>query len=239
MKKSVDVYWSPSAFNEELFVQQTLLTKIEPLKTYMQRVRNDENRLPYQSCAAFREYYSNTFVIYQPFSAFARLNDNGQIVETTHPAWFNERVSSIKNAVAINFDLGWLFFTEEEGLKMELTPPFLHKTSLASTGFLAAGCFDISSWFRPAMCTWQLWEGERELNLVEGEAIGYVTFHTDKQVNLKLFKRSEILAKGIYATSGAITALLPLRSLKQRYDMFRQSKTNKVILSEIKKNLVE
>ena len=193
----------------------------------------------YQACSAFHTLAENCFVVRSPIDAKIKIDNNGTIVSVIperNSHFFHERISSIENAFSFDFLFSLCLFAEEK-VEVSLTPPFLHQQNQQQHGYISSIKFDISSWFRPFVFIYQLWEGINEIDIKAGEPIAYLTFHTDKKIMLKEFKLNPFLVNSLQACL-IHKQIIPLETMKQLYDRFNRTRMNSRILSEIKKNLV-
>ena len=102
---------------------------------------------------------------------------------------------------------------------------------------IVPGKLNISRWFRPVMCEFNLWNKGRELVLKEGEPLAYINFQTNESVELVRFSMTDRLKA--YALGGADAPKWePFVPLAKRYKRFMQTRTNRLVLNEIQKNLV-
>lgn len=247
LNKSIDIYWSPFAVPNKVYQQTLLDIKPISLLNSIQKRRAKNPIIPnglrkaqggnYQSCSALHTLARNTFVVTAPFDVTLYLNSNGVISEgTTHPYWFEERISSIENSFSVDFDMPFIFFSEKN-VDVKITPAYMHNLSYSNTGFVVPGQFDISNWFRPFPIIFQLWEGKQVLNFYKGEPLAYVTFDTDKEINLKQFNlTSDIYNQAV--ACGEHKLLSPFQTMDQLYNKFNKTGLKKIVLNSIKNNLV-
>ena len=100
------------------------------------------------------------------------------------------------------------------------------------------GKLNISKWFRYINLEYILHTGVKEFKVNKGESLAYVVFNTNKKVNLKRFEMNDKLHSYGLAT-GTSTKWEPRVPLATRYKRFMETRTNKLVLNEIKKNLVD
>jgi len=246
-EEEVVVYWAPHAHLSKQHHQ--ILLDIQP-KSLMGEIQRRRARYPkqppsveqpypgeYQSCSALHTLTHNMFVIKAPFSAEIKLDSKGVIREgQKYGRWFKERISSLQNAYAIDFDLSYMFFSEEP-LDLTITPPYMHKTKQAQQGFISAVSFDISSWFRPYVLIYQLWEGVDTITIEEDEPIAYLKFNTEKKVVFKPFKLTLELESQTNACLDH-KHTKPHQSMEELYDRFHRTGMHKRVLKEIKENVI-
>ena len=129
-----------------------------------------------------------------------------------------------------------MFFSEEP-LDLTITPPYMHKTKQAQQGFISAVSFDISSWFRPYVLIYQLWEGVDTITIEEDEPIAYLKFNTEKKVVFKPFKLTLELESQTNACLDH-KHTKPHQSMEELYDRFHRTGMHKRVLKEIKENVI-
>jgi hypothetical protein len=247
-KDTITVYWCPdeSAFRQN----QQVLLDLKPKSLFSELIKNRNLKIHknkdffgggYQMCPAFEELSHNMYVVKSPFSAKMKLNDDGTIVRpTTDPIpyhqWFQERNPSFNNSFALDFSISYMFFCEEP-LEVSLTPPYMHKTTTSNYGFLSSVKWDISSWFRPFIFIYHLWENINEFEVVDNEVLGYLKFHTNKKIEFKEFNMTESLQNQALSCSQH-KFIQPWKTMRQLYEVFHKTSMNSRVLKEIKKNLV-
>jgi len=243
------VYWAPHAIPERDAQQVLLDFKPRPLMAEIHKRRAIDPMRPqslqhdyepfgngYQLCAALHTFANNLFVIKSPFEVMVRLNEEGQIIPDNYSAFFHERVSSTRDAFSLDFDIGFLLFCEEP-LSVTLMPPFAHRTKQPESGFLTFVDFDISSWFRPFVLIYQLWEGVRHLYIDKDEPIAYLKFNTERPVEFREFTVSPEI-NHIASACADHKKILPFQSMQELYCRFKRTQMDKRVIKEIKKNLV-
>jgi hypothetical protein len=192
----------------------------------------------YQSCTALHELVKNTYILPSPFDLDVHLTTNGEIIRNNSSAqYFLERVSSFKDSFAVDLSLGILLFSESS-VNIEVTHPYMNKTSYTDLGFLVFAEYNISSWFRPVALIYHLWENVRNFKVLENEPLAYIKFKTDKKI---IFKRFEITSKIENQVFACIDYkfIKPHQPLKKLYASFIESGMQKLVLKEIKENVID
>lgn len=238
-KKSI-VYWAPVSFPKLQGRFALLGLKPVPLINDLVKRKNENSSAEelYQSCTAFREGFKNTYYIKYPITTKIDVNVDGTVNKRSiDTPWFIDRKSSFSNSYALDLDLGIIFFSEDPMIA-SFTPPYMHKTKTSEYGFIMSGSFDISSWFRPYMFTHQLWPDINNFETIEGDAAVYISFNIDNDIEFKQFILTEKLFD--YSTACVnykfIKKFVPFKEL---YEKFKFGNLNKMVLKEIKENLVE
>jgi hypothetical protein len=247
-KDPIIVYWSPDSLPFRQGQMTLLDMKPVPVMNEIRNRRTKNIKVPltpsreitpgnYQLCSALHTHTENMFMIKAPFDADIKLTEDGSIETSCKYAdWFGERISSIENTFSIDFDYSLYLFSEEE-LLVELTPPYMHKTSQPEYGFLSSVQIDISSWFRGFVLIYQLWENKRNVFFKAGEPIGYLRFKTDRPIIFKEFKVTEELL-GLAGACLNYKNIIPFIPMEKLYELFHKTSMKKRVLQEIKKNTI-
>ena len=249
-QEEVVVYWSPHSNMNRRHQQDLLDIAPRSLMSDLQKRRAIDPKMPpashvrqnthpgnYHMCAALHTLAKNTFIARAPFSADISLDEQGTILENQmYNGWFSERVTSLEGAFAVDFDVAYLFFSEEP-LEITVTPPYMHKTKQAEQGFVSSVAFDISSWLRPVVLIYQLFEGVNKITIEEDDPIAYLTFNTKKKVVFKAFKHTADIEDQVQACLG-YKHIKPYEKMEDLYEQFRKTGMHERVLKEIKANLI-
>lgn len=229
------VYWSKFSVEERKYRQSLLYEGPEKLIKNLSANKNKENATPYGNCKSFLEMFKNAYILKQPLSVdidFSKKNEN-----QTHAEWFAFKSPSFNNAITVDYDVAWLFYSEDS-IIMEMTPPYLHKYSSISQGYITSGSFDISKWLRPVTLAYQLFPEEKTLTLKAGEPAAYINFKTEKKIVLKEFRINQNILN-ITEGCSSLKNIIPGLPLKNLYSRFTNGKIGKDIMKEITKNLID
>ena len=211
------VYWAPMLQPQKddnwnlLFIEPERL-----LNKFINDTSNleDDRIKKMKRCPAFTNLSRNTFYVQNP-------------IETE----FN-----IDNGVNIELGLSYLFFCEED-MELLMTSPYFSETKHTKHAMIVPGRFNISKWFRPFNLEMMLINTENKFKIKENEHLAYFTFLTDDKVILKRFQLNETLRK-IATTLSNVSHWWQNVPLLKRYDRFLKTKTNRLVITEIKKQLV-
>lgn len=229
------VYWCPfvrnDGFDWNMFYP-------EPKTLYSELLLEKEKHSGfgnYFMCSAFKERARNIFILNTPIEAMFRLVD-GVVVEKSGLEVYSNRGPQFKDKASITLGLSYGFFSEEP-LTMHFNTPFFHKNEYTQKTTLFAGGVDVSKWFRPMNI--EVFTGMNEtVQILEDSPLAYVEFITNKKVILKRFEINDKM-RNIGTACSLSVSVKPLIPLYERYKLFMQSKQDKILLKEIKKNLVE
>jgi hypothetical protein len=235
MSKNAVVYWSPYW---EDFKSWNLLYK-EPeslMKRLNKKKASDMPKSNFLRCPAYIDTFKNTYVVNSTLKADYEISKGKLTKSEGYYANF-QHSPTLENQMLLFVAMGWLFFTEEESLIMQVTPPYFEKTNHSNFGAVMPGQYDIGQWFRPLNLEFILWENVNKLTIEENEPLVYFNFETSKKVELKRFDTNATL-NGLAVHMSSFSDLQPVRSLADRYKLFKQTRTKDIILREIKKNVL-
>ena len=97
--------------------------------------------------------------------------------------------------------------------------------------------YDIGHWIRPVNFEVNLWQGQTKLKYEEDEPMGYLEFSTNKKIKFQRFEATSKL-KNITADAISIRNNKTSNSLLKRYQIFDRSPVRKIVLKEVKDNLL-
>lgn len=232
MKNESIVYWAVVSKIELDSRQNLLLDPPKSLKKeLMHRVNPNRPAAAYESCKSFHQVFTNMFMLTHPYT----LEWNKSIPKGTI---FNHRDDSgFLDSELVDYDLQWVFFSEDS-IEMEITPAYLHQKKSDSYGYLVAGSYDISKWCRAINLSWQLWDKVEELAFNEGDAAAYLNFRTKNKVVLKQFQPTDKMYEVMLGCQG-FKKIKPNQSLESLYHRFTRTHRDKIVLKEIKNNLLD
>jgi len=257
MKKQEEivVYWAPSFDtpqyantdmynpNSVVYPSWNILYKdpvnsLEELKSRRNKEAKEES---YLYCPAVADLHKNTFIFYNTVEGHWKWDRERQVMVSQK----NEsiigsvlRPPSLKNSLIFSYSMFHIFFCEED-LAIEATSPYFHKTSYSQYGTFMNGTFNIGAWYREVNADFQLWEGVDEFKLEKNDPLFYIKFNTDKKVVLKRYKITREIqsistsCRDFRFTFGKFT------TWEQKYNQFKMTKTNKILLKLIKENLID
>ena len=235
MKKKI-VYWAPWFPPHEMHHWNILF--LEPKKLLNKSVEetkhlNDERLEGMLRCPAFSNLSKNTFYIENPLSTEFNIMNNK--INFTGEHSYTCRLS--KNGNTFTYGLAYIFFCEDD-LDMMMTSPYFSKTKHTQYARLIPGRFNISKWFRPLNMEMLFDMNKNYFKMEEYEHISYFTFLTDDKIELKRFDLNDTLRK-ISETCSNVSDWWKNVPLINRYERFLKTKTNKLVIKEIKKQLVD
>ena len=245
-KEPITVYWAPAQFlldNESWnFVYQ------EPKSVSKDFYDNLHKGTDSSRCPAARFFYHNTFSINSviedkfrfPQGMLYDLYNTDEIhmrlPVDTNVAIEKTRQNEMIDHVNLSYNLAWFFFSEED-LMMRFSAPYFPASSPMKGARLASGSFDIGKWLRPVNLEYYVPLDVTEFSVEEDQPLAFVEFDTDRPVVLQRFNLNQRLANivGEIVESDRYGFL---RSLQDRYNLFKKTRMRDIIIAEIKKNLV-
>jgi hypothetical protein len=241
-KDPLVIYWAP-AFHPTDGPNWNMLYQ-EPENLFNELIKNKEKlstRDSFFSCPAVTGRIKNSFVFKNNLKTkfyYDFTDKNNPIVEPiegVEAKYF--KPSALINGSNVMLRMNWIFFAEES-VDLLVNSTMFHKTNLSEHGFIVPGKYDPSKWFRPVTCEIQLWGTKGEVTIKEDDPLFYIEAMTDRKIILKRFKFNEALVKYMEACTSAPHYFGSFLPLKDRYKKFTKTKTDALILEEIKKNLV-
>jgi hypothetical protein len=244
----VNVYWAPavsvSAMTDEPWVAaggQFPYQNPKSLQSELMKEKNP-NRGPstFLSCPAAVSTFTRTVVFKNNRSCsyeYDLTDEKNLKITPKDERYLNctvRRPPALNEKPTIEFQLRWIFFSEEP-LIMSVTPPMFHPPKYTRYATAVPGQYDIGRWFRPFVFEVQTWEPKGKLSFEDDEPLFYATFNTDKKVNLHRFVYTDKLLE--YA-SQCTTYYTNEKSMEKRYELFDSASMNYLVLQEIKNNLV-
>jgi|TARA_R100001460_G_scaffold4506_5_gene12712 hypothetical protein len=233
------IYWSPG--DVDLHHDWSILYKDPSILGSDLRKRMSKNiektsNLFY--CPAVKDLTSRIAVLKAPMSCHYKMRENEFIpvsknfLNITFP-----HKPNFENNMMFQLSTSYIFFCEED-VKMTLTSPYFSDSPHLKYGSIIPGSFNISTWFRNINMEFNLWGDIEEFKFKKNEDMAYVHFDSEHEIELKRFDFNERLLRIIRTCSSAGTweKFVPLM---ERYKRFKEARFKKIILKEIKQNLLD
>ena len=236
----MNVYWSVLILHDEVspFITyeepKTAAESLDSIDT--SSLRPGEN---FKYCPAFRKQTSNTFKLAFPFDY--HLQFEGQNIKTNmYDQRFFDAMISIRSPEMrmLSLNLHYIFVAEDS-LEMMTAPSYMSDNDFANKTMVVPGQFDIGKWVRPLDCAFMMKKDINEVNINRGDEYLTVKFLTDEKVNLKKFFVSPKMANLIKQNVESKTYKKKMQPLQYYYGLYQRAKMHKVIMKEIKANLME
>lgn len=236
----MNVYWSVIILHDE----------ISPFITYEQPKPAAEsiNSIDTQSlnawqnfkyCPAFKKQINNTFKLTFPFDYHFQFEDRNIKTNLYDQKFFDAMVviRSLEMRM-LSLNLHYIFVSEES-LEMMTAPSYMSDNEFANKTIVIPGQFDIGKWVRPLDCAFMMKKGFDTLNVNRGDEYLTVKFLTDEKVNLKKFFVSPTMANLVKQNVESRTYKKKAQTLQYYYSLYQQAKMHKLIMKEIKANLMD
>jgi hypothetical protein len=247
-KEPLVIYWAPmeSAEAEDYGAWNMMYPDPKLLMHELMEKRNKEDKAPrgFLQCPAAANRFKHTYVFRNgmrseiEFDVTDSANPYIQSIGKTGVNFRIDRPSAFTEGASFAFMQKYLFFAEEPVMGVFNTP-MMHRPQYTQYGTLIPGAYDISSWFRPMNVEIQTWDSRGRLILEDGEPLFYFEVLTDREIVMKRFTCNKNLIRYAESCADAPKWYGQNLPLAKRYDKFKQSKMNKVVLKEIKDNLVD
>ena len=248
MKKDpLVIYWSPNSSATIPEIGEWTMMYREPYNLYSQLIKNREPAVKdvgFFSCPAVKNRIKNTFVFEN--SLESSYDFDGTDIHNlkifpkskTYINAFSTKPTSLVGGAYITLSMAYYFFSEEP-VSALINPPTFHEPKYLKYATFAPGEFDIGRWFRPFPLEFQTWSNKGEFILEDKEPLFYFEIKTDRDVILKRFEINEKILSYSASCVGAPLVYGKHLPLSDRYDKFISTKMNRLILKEIKKNLID
>jgi hypothetical protein len=245
---TITVYWAPSRFVSETGSWNMLYrapTSVSSRFKKLNTSRGDLSRCP-ASNDLLKNLYSfdcaleDEFDIPVDFLKSMEQTEDLDILVPTKSAlsMYIPRKSSMEGHANVAYNMGWSLFADEP-LVMRATAPYYPAVTPMSGAILASGEYDIGLWFRAITLDYHVPYTTNSFKVSINDPLIYLDFKTNKKIRFKRFiktQKIELLEKEFSYSPRYYAANKPL---DYRYDMSRNAELPKIVLSEIKKNLVD
>ena len=251
MKKrdEIEVYWAPGSFIPEdeswAFLYQ------EPRPVLRDIVKKSLPKASMLTCPALKTTLKNVFSLDAVIADRHELNP-AELAEMAHKKdgikslantggkipLFQPRETALDGYVNLSYGLRWLFFASEP-LTIRLTAPYYPTYSPTEGALFATGEFDIGKWYRQVNLDWLIPTESKSFEFKEDSSLAFIEFMTDKKIIFKRYNLNKTLMNLAFETSNTSTTMGRHMTLIQRYRQAHSAKIPAIVLSEIRKNLVE
>jgi len=154
----------------------------KPESVFSRHMKNTEYR--YKQCPSTLELARNTFVVVSPFDGHFKVNADTQQLEIFPPYFLPQEFFHMRpgqygpnDPPLMSLNMHQLFITEEEGVEVVVTAPWFERNA-SSQFVISPGRVDISKWWRPLDCAFQLFEREQEVRICRGDPLFYISVRT-------------------------------------------------------------
>jgi hypothetical protein len=249
-KDSLIVYWSPYSSADVKELGEWNLMYPDPVNLFDELIKRrtvdakDRSPWSYLSCPAAAKRLKNTYVFKSSMSCryyYDFTDPDNPIIQPQTEQYYQfevRRKPVLEDGPVITLLIQHLFFSEES-VEPLFGPPTMYRPEYQNYGTSIPGSFDVSKWFRPHVFEIQLWNKRGYLEIKEGEPLFAVEFTENRDIELKRFVCNNNLisySNSCVQSTKMFGSFLPL---VKKYDQFKKSQMDKLILKEIKNNLVD
>ena len=197
----------------------------------------------YSKCPAFTAYTQNLFALKFPFDYKIELFEkDGSLVGKTEErdqTFFESYIKLMPGPGKHIFQVTPRhLFVSEHPLIMTLLHPFFHNNNITRLGHVLGGEFDIGQWARQIVMGMYLHEPNCVMDLKRGDVYTYLKFNTKDKVTLKKFHYTSEINSIVTACTRLKNTTKKVFSLKATYEAYKRHGFHKLIIKEIKKNLI-
>ncbi len=235
-----EIYWCPyfdvGPVDWSMIYQGEISTLYDDMRKEMCSDEEPHKNLFY--CPSVKNLTSSIAVLKNTLRSQFKIQSD-ELISTSHTYVGSKirRKPSMKGRQHLEYGLSWIFFSEED-LEMTVSSPYFNTPNHMKYGNIVPGKLNISTWFRKINPEFLLKSGVNEFEIDAGEDIAYLTFNTSKKLKFTRFELSNKLRAYAMACSTS-TEWEKWVDLEHRYERFEKSQMTKLVLNEIKKNLVE
>lgn len=194
----------------------------------------------FKYCPAVKEMTKNVYRLKFPFEYDLTLTENNVGSSLYDQEFFNKMVlvRSLEKK-HLSFNLGYLFVCEES-LEIESSSCHFSDNDFVNKTMLVPGKFNIGKWVRPLDCAFFMKNGFNTLNIKRGDDYSYVKFDTTEKIQLKKFYCTDNLL-GLVQNNlkSRDYKIKPIEKLMHFYKLYEKAKMHKLVMREIKSNLME
>lgn len=214
----------------------------EPKKSIqnMIKIKTASPRDRYKQCPAFIQQLKNVYSLLFPFDYGLSFDWEKEYCKSDYfdQDCFDTHVE-IREFVSKTFSLHYpyLFFCEEE-LVVEATSAYTADNDFVNKTMIIPGRFDIGRWFRPIDCTFIVKDNVDKIDWKRNQDFCHLNFRTDKKIILKRFFATHNLLDMVNQIVASRDYKKIDGTIDYLYDIFESSGIKKLILKEIKENLL-
>ena len=234
----MNIYW---ACLDDNWVRAEKPESVAKLFFKSDKHSGDTTNLDLQYCPGFKDSIKNVFAIKSIHDYSFEINDGNVVSKLYDQSFFNNHVHirSLEKK-AFSFLANYIFFTDEKSLPMTAYEyPVFEQNNITNSCIPIQGKFDIGKWFRIIEFPFYLKNNVNEFKVEYGEIMYYIRFHTNKKINFKQFRATDLIKS--YADENVASSLFLSKNFLQGQGIekfYGLMKTKKLILKEIKNNLL-
>ena len=207
----------------------------EPLKAIKEFLGDN---VPFLKCPVYRDAMKNVFSIGSWFNLKLNVDENG-LSSDVPQSFMDEYIFTHSDKHKIYQILQTvIFITKDDSLKMTMEHPTMSDNSFSNNCSIINGTFDIGKYFRVVSPSFYINKGVNSVNIEEGDALYYLRFHTEKKIKFVPFFMSEKYEHITNSVKYSVDKISSNKSMDLLYKIFKKQKIKKLLLKEIKANLL-
>lgn len=251
MKRSSDIitiYWSPvDVFNNG---RASRILFRDPVSISSNLHKGNKHKGEMIACPAVRTLFKNVFSInanvddefdiptdYVKEIAYTpeKLIDLGP---ESKAGLYKMAKSSLDGYSNLGYNMYWAFFADQP-VVARMTAPYYPPVTPTPGAMLSAGEYDIGRWFRFFYLDYHVPLDATRFEVKAGDPLFFLEVFTDKKVVFKRFSMTHQIFELIAEFGANIRRFNKFKTLLDKYRAAENAKIPKMVLAEIKKNVVE
>jgi hypothetical protein len=247
-KNTLVVYWSPAPFLPCIESWTYLYTDPVPVLKTLNLVSPEKNRSMIE-CPAFIDRLKKVFCFKSNIAdsfdlvpaELINLNNSEDypLHLTTNSIVGVQKIrnSSIKNHINLQYNMSWLFFTEENVLA-KMTSPYFPPATPVQNGLLSPGQYFLGNWFRGFPLDYHIPLSSTRFEIKKDDPLFYLELETDKKIVFKRFLNTKLLKNIADELSNSTSNYGSNKDFFNRYENSKKALIKNIILKEIKENIL-
>lgn len=242
----MDVYWTiPEKWPVSGHIPLISYYDPDPVKSIINKwpiSQPTDALVDFRVCPAVQNIATNMFALKFPFDYDLTWSlTTGHVSSTFYTQDFFDKMVVIRsiNDLMFSFHLHYLFMSEEP-LEVEQIPAYLSNNGFSNSTVLIPGKFDIGQWTRTLDCAFTVKKGVQGIKFDRGDDYCYIKFLTKEKINFRKFLPSD---RFIEITRGNIISKnymnKKVNPLSFWYELYANSKMKKILMKEVKNNLID
>jgi hypothetical protein len=194
----------------------------------------------FKYCPAVRDQLKNVFRLQFPFDNDISFDEEKLTTSRFDQEFFDQmiKIRSLKDK-NLAFNLKYLLVSEES-VEVESTACWFSQNDFVNKTMLIPGKFNIGKWTRPLDCAFLVKDGFNSIKINRGADYSYIRIHTDEEVVFKKFYITDRLKQVMLSNLKTRQyKIKPIEKLAYYYNLYAKAKMHKLIMAEIKSNLME
>jgi len=196
-------------------------------------------RVRFLRCPAYQDSVRNLYNIGSQFDMEVKVGDGSIHSDELTQEFFDNYITNHSpedDLYAVRQNL--MFIAESDSLEITQKHPTLVDTDWSKDVMVVPGKIDIGKYFRKLECAFKIRKGIDKVSLKEGEPLYSIEVHTDIKVKLVPFYWSSDFDNLVQNMAFLGEATHKWKPLKFYYDVVKKKNIKKLIMKEIKKNLM-